>query len=427
MMQLFKMRLLPLVCFILASMVFTACEKDDDEGTTAVQLLSFGPTGAMHGDTLYFIGNNLNKVTSVELTGASVAQSAFIEQTSERISIIVPQQAEQGFVTLKTSEGDVVSKTQLNFEVAVSITAMPATAKPGETITITGEYLNWVTGVWFEKDVYLDSFVSKSVNQLTLQVPMAAQTGKLVFVTGGTEPMQVESDDSLELTLPTITSFSPNPAVREQSLIITGTDLDLVKGILFKGKTAADTVFISQSATQIELTIPKEANKGKISLVTYSGIIIEAAQSLLFVGDLPDLTPLNYAFYIDKLENGWQNWGWSSNATFNSTDNVRDGEASIKMDYSGQWGALKFANGSVSTANYNELAFSIYGTAGTDGKMINVTPSGGATYTITVQEGKWVEFKLTKAQIGNPATITDVTFQNQSWTGVVYIDHVGLR
>jgi hypothetical protein len=258
---------------------------------------------------------------------------------------------------------------------------------------------------------------------------MDAQTGTVVLYYGGTGkgPLEVETATDLKVTLPAVTAVAPNPAIREQNLTITGTNLDLVKGVLFKGKTKADTVFVSKSATELVVKIPKEANKGKITLMPYSGVPVEASESLLFVGDLPDLAPLAYAFYKDKLENGWQDWGWNRTADYVSTDNVRDGTASIKMDYTGQWGGLKFANSSVSTANYTELTFSIFGTPGTNGKKINVTPDGGKTYTVTVEEGKWVEHKVSMATIGNTATIKELMFQNQDWTGTVYIDHVGLR
>ena len=427
MLKVFNTPLLVLACFITTIGIATSCKKSSEVSSANVQLLSFGPTGARHGDTLRFIGNNLDKVTAINLTGASVAQSAFVKQTPEVIMIIVPMETQQGFITLKTPQGDITSKTQLNLLVPVKVTSVPVQARPGDNITIKGEYLNWVTRIKFGKDKVVDSFVSRSLNQLVVKVPIDAQTGQLVFSTGGTEPLEIVTDSNLVVALPAVSALSPIPVERGKALTITGTNLDLVKGVLFKGRTAPDSVFVSKSATQLVINVPAQANKGKITLVAYSLVTIESAQTLTFVGDLPDLAPLKYAFYIDKLENGWQNWGWGSTADYANTENVRDGAASIKMDYTGQWGAMKFANGSVSTAAYDEVAFSLFGTPGTGGKKINVSPSGGKTYTVTIDEGKWVEYRLSKADVGNPATITDLTFQNQDWTGKVYIDHVGLR
>ena len=424
MIKTFNKLLLSLGCVMI---MIAACKKDEAVNSGVVQLLSFGPTGARIGDTLRFIGANLDKVTAIDLTGASVAQSGFISQTSELIKILVPVQTQPGFVTLKTPAGDVVSKTKLNLEVVVTIKSVTPEVRPGDNITIKGDYLNWVTQVWFSKNLMVDSFVSKSLTELVVKVPINAQTGALTFTTGGTKPLTIITPADLIVTLPAITNLSPVPIEREKNLTITGTNLDLTKGILFKGKTQADTVFVSKSPTQLVIRVPKEANKGKITLVAYSMLTVESTQSLAFVGDLPDLAPLKYAFYVDALQNNWQNWGWGSTIDFSNTENVRDGAASIKVDYTGQWSALKFANGSVSTATYTELTFSIFGTPGSGGKKLSLSPSGGTTYVITIEEGKWIEYKLSMPDIGNPATIKDLTFQNQDWIGKLYIDHVGLR
>jgi len=408
--------------------IITSCKKDNDVNSGPTQLLSFGPTGAMHGDTLRFIGNNLSQVTEITFTGnAVIPKSEFIEQSAEVIMVIVPQAAEQGFVTLKTPQGDIVSKTKLNLEVVTTVTSITAQARPGENITITGNYLNWVTRVTFADGKNVDSFVTKTMNQVVVTVPMDAQTGPLVISYGGTEPMDIQTDDTLKVTLPKITAISPNPVERKSNLTITGTNLDLTQGVLFKGVKVPITQFVSKSATRLVVNVPDTANKGKVTLVAYSLLTVESAESLTFVGDLPDLAPLAYAFYEDALVNNWQNWGWGSTADFSNTDNVRDGEASISLDYTGQWSALKFANGSILTAPYSEVTFSIFGTPGTEGKKINITPSGGSTYTVVIQQGKWVEYKLSMAQLGNPVKIEDLTFQNQDWIGKIYIDHVGLR
>ena len=425
--KIYTRALLPIMLIMAAAILITSCKKENETASGVVQLLSFGPTGALHGDTLLFIGKNLDKVTEIQLKGASIMKTAFLSQSGEKISIIVPQSTEPGMVTLKTPEGDISSITSLNLEVTVVINSMPKMARPGDKITLKGNYMNWIRSVTFGKDKVVDSFISKSLTDLVLTVPKDAQSGTLFISYGGTEPMTFETDSSLLVTLPSMTGINPNPAEREKNITIKGNDLDLVHGILFKGIKDADSVFVSRSATELVIKVPKEANKGKISLVAYSGLMVEASEALLFVGDLPDLAPLNYAFYIDKLISPWQNWGWGITADFNNKDNVRDGVASMKVNYTGQWGALKFANGSVSASGYTQIAFSIFGTPGTNGKKMNVTPSGGSAFTFMVEEGKWVEYKLTMAQVGNPATIKDLVFQNQDWTGIVYMDHVGLR
>lgn len=404
-----------------------SCKKDDDAASSAVVLQSFGPVGVIPGQELKFIGLNLQKVNSIEFVGAAVDKSEFTSQTAELITLNVPQSAEEGYVTLKTTDGDIVTKTIINFEAPIVISNFTPEARPGDNITITGNYLNWVTSIRFADNRFATEFVSQSVNELVVKVPDSAKTGFLLFYSGGTEPLETETATELKVILPQITDFDPLPAEKGKDLKIIGTNLDLADGILFKGQKTPVKTFKSKTATQIVLTVPDTVNRGPVAAVALSGESTESTKPILFVGDLPPLDPLDYAFYIDELEGSWQNWGWSSSIDFESQDYVRDGDKAIKVDYTGDWGALKFANSSVSTAGYNELTFSIYGTAGTNGLKINLAPSGGSTYEIVIEEGKWKEYKLTLAQIGNPATISDLTFQCQAWTGVVYVDHVGLR
>ena len=138
-------------------------------------------------------------------------QADFKEQTAELILFIVPQSAEKGFVTLKTPEGDIVTKTQLNLSVLTTITSMTAQARPGENITITGTYLNWVNRITFARDKVVQTFVSKSINQLVVTIPDDAETGPLIiFLREQIQPMY-ETYDTLKVILPVSTSLSPNP------------------------------------------------------------------------------------------------------------------------------------------------------------------------------------------------------------------------
>jgi hypothetical protein len=286
----YNLRLLAFMCIVTTLGFVSSCEKKNDVEDDRVALHSFGPTGAMHGDTIKFIGRNLNKVTAVNFTGATVEQSAFIQQTYEVILVKVPQQAEMGYVTLKTPDGDIISKTRFNLNVPVSITSVTTEARPGANITIRGEFLNWVQSVTFTRNIVVDTFVSRSLTELVLKVPENAQTGTLMLSTGGTEPMEIITENNLVVTLPVATGISPNPIKHADNLTITGTNLDLAKGIIFTGVPAAVTSFVSQTPTQLVVKVPGGARQGKVTLVAASGVTTETTAQLTMI--LPAVTAI---------------------------------------------------------------------------------------------------------------------------------------
>jgi hypothetical protein len=278
--KIINIKFLSFFSLLMAIIMITSCKKDNAPGSDKVELLSFGPTGAMHGDTLRFIGHNLNIVTAIDFTGVSVAQSSFITQDNELITVVVPAAAEKGLVTLKSPQGDIVSKTQFNLEVLPKIGSITREARPGQDITLTGQYLNWVTRVTFANDKHVDTFVSKSLNQLVVKVPVDAQTGPLVINYSGTKPLKFQTADTVRVTLPVATAMSPNPVKHQDNLTITGTNLDLVKQIRFTGVTSAVTSFVSQSATTLVVRVPASTTKGKITLVAASGVVTQSANDL---------------------------------------------------------------------------------------------------------------------------------------------------
>lgn len=422
-----NIRLLLLISFIVSiGFSTTSCKKETDVNSGIVELLSFGPSGVKHGDQIVFIGRNLDKVNSIAFVGDSVVKSSFISQTADQITMVVPQKAERGVVTLRTSEGNIVSKTPFDLLVTVTISSFTISARPGDNITITGNYMNWISEVWFTKDLLVTDFVSKSLTQLVVKVPVNAKSGPLILNTKGVKPLSITTDKDLNVTLPVITNFAPIPVDRGANLTITGTNLDLTKEVRLKGVTDPVTVFVTKTATQLVLKVPATTTKGVITLVAYSGVTVDSQQKLLIVGDLPDLAPLGFSIYEDAYMNGWADWGWGGPRDASNAEFVRDGDKAIKVTTDGSWGALAL-HGSLTTAAYTEFSFSIYGGTGSNGKVIKVMANWGAAYDLVVIEGKWTEYKLPKAQLGNPGTLTDFIFQEAGWSGKYYIDHIGMR
>lgn len=191
---------------------------------------------------------------------------------------------------MKSAKGDIVTKTQLNLNVASRVTAISGPVRPGENVTLTGNFMNWVKSVTFNKNLPVTNFVSKTINQLVVRVPDNAQTGRLTISYGGTDSMNVETD-TMWVKVPTATAITPNPVKHADDITITGTDLDLAKKVYFNGVAAGVTAFISQSATQIVVKVPGGTTKGKIRLEAASGVQTTFATDLEVV--MPAVTGMS--------------------------------------------------------------------------------------------------------------------------------------
>jgi hypothetical protein len=507
---------------ILALLIFGSCKKDEQ---VQPALQSFGPTTVKHGETIKFIGVGLDQVTNIIMpVDIDVPASAFITHTSSLIEIKVPDESVAGYVTLKTSKGDITTKTIFGAAYEIAVTSFtPTSAKPGTNITINGDFLNYVKQVTFAQNQVVTEFVSQSLHQLVVQVPMAAQTGPIVLSDLAKTPQVVDQDVNkssliLNVSLPAVSELSPSSVRQTQNLTVTGTDLDLVTKIDFPVLGGNGTVlasgFVSQSETQIVLTVPASAINGKLTLTSISEVQVVTAQSISIIQpnvsalspsdpssqvagatlsltgtdlDLvakikfPGVTdavtsfiltgttkidvvipqgvqggtvilitqtqfsvPVSVPFgnqltllqviYDDAIHSpfgqggGWGTGGSTTDVT--STENPRVGTKSVKVTYGGDWGGgCQFGTWSsspLSTNGTSYFAFSIYGGAGTGGKTINVNVSG-VQKAIPIVEGAWSDVKIALSDVNNPASISEVWFQDMGWSGTVYIDQIGLK
>ncbi|MFV0592186.1 MAG: IPT/TIG domain-containing protein [Draconibacterium sp.] len=265
------------------ALLFTSCDDDDDDGISGVLLESFGPMPIARGAELRFIGINMDQVTSVVLP-SNIEITDFNEKSSELITLTVPQNAVPGIVTLKTPDGDIITKTPISYSEPISIASFsPTSIKPGQEITITGDYLNLVKEVLFTDRVALGdtSFTAQSRKELKLIVPAEAQSGKIAVSNGAEDPIIIYSTSELAVALPAVTAVAPNPVKAGTTLTITGTNLDLVKTVKLGDKTV--TEFTDQSETSLALTVPADTKDGAVTLEVPSGIEITAGDLALVV------------------------------------------------------------------------------------------------------------------------------------------------
>src|SRR5436190_463835 len=434
----FNKTLLCFTCLLMTAAVLTSCDKNDDNGgqSDKIELLSFGPTGSKHGDTLKFIGHNLDKVTSIKFTGnaAVVTQANFKLQNAELIKVIVPQAAEKGYVTLTTPQGDIVTKTQLDLGVTTTVTSLTVQARPGENVTINGTYLNWVTSVTFAKNKKVTTFVSKAFGQLVVKIPDDAETGPLILRYLGTDSADLQTTDSLHVTLPVAVSFAPNPVKHQTNVTITGTNLDLAKKITLTGVTNPVTTFVSQSASQIVVAVPTGVANGRVTLgVLNSTVTVQSADVLQITGTAPPPT-IALTFYDDAVTPNWNGWtggGWGGVVNYGNTSPVRVGTKSAKIDYAGGYGSpMQLGGASINMATYTTFKISIYGTAGTAGKKVKVVFNSAGGYEITLgAEGQWNDYAIPISSISAATTLTDIWLQEFSGSAgfTIYVDAVGLN
>jgi hypothetical protein len=211
---------------------------------------------------------------------------------------------------------------------------------------------------------------------------------------------------------------------------LTGTNLDLVKNISFTGVPNAVSSFVSQTATQLVVTVPSGAVDGKLTLaVINTGQTVKSANDLKIVGS--SVPPI--IIYDDAITSAWNGWiggGWGGTKDLNNTTPVRSGSKSIKIDYTaGGFGVpLQLGGANISLGGYTSLRVSIYGGAGSGSKTVNIGFNEADGKTVTIVEGQWTDFTIPLSQISSASTLTHLYIKNYSATGdfTIYVDNLEL-
>ncbi|MBP7151211.1 MAG: IPT/TIG domain-containing protein [Paludibacteraceae bacterium] len=278
-----------ILILIISGGIYTGCENEEEIDSSII-LKAFGPSPALRGGELRFIGSNLDKVTAVVfqgLTHGETVEVSEIEVVNEKeIRVTIPQNAGTGKVTLKTPQGDIQTLTPLTFSEPISISSVtPTTLRAGQILTVKGDYLNLIKKVIFVDNVEVEAedFVSQSREQLQVKVPAEAQTGKIILSNGEEIPIEIYSNEIINIILPTFTNFTPVTVKPGKNIDITGTNLDLVAGVKFGGNKIVNELILNADSTQITVTVPLEAQDDTIKLITKSGLEVKGNKKLITV------------------------------------------------------------------------------------------------------------------------------------------------
>lgn len=290
-----------LLLIVMALGCFSSCSKDED---SSVRLDAFGPSPALRGGELRFLGSNLDRVTEIVLPdGISITEITKV--SNGEIVIELPQDVVPGYVTLKTPDGDITTKTKLTLSEPISITKFYKTGsenvtsvKAGDELTFEGDYLNLIREVVFADNVVVslgrNDDGTYSREKLTVTVPLGAQTGKVALSNGVEIPILVYTETELTVAAVSVTSISPTTVKAGAELTITGTNLQLVEKIKLESNleiaipSAQDPY---ADITEIKLTVPETAHDGNVTLIAYSGIETVAGTITMLLPTVTAATP----------------------------------------------------------------------------------------------------------------------------------------
>jgi len=197
-------------------------------------LSGFTPLSGEFGDTITVSGFLENIVTSGLSIGSVVANS-FDQPATTGFTFQIPNNASSDIININTSGGAVVSSGLLGVflskpsisgfysgTIAPDVIDYNQVFRPGDTLTISGERMNLVTGIKFSgesEDFVVGGFSSKGYSALSLNVPVInPQSGKFTLL--DFKNREVESN-STGVNIASVIGFN-NYLLPAQTMDLTG-------------------------------------------------------------------------------------------------------------------------------------------------------------------------------------------------------------
>lgn len=164
---------------------------------------AFNPIEITAGEEFTITGTDLDLVASVNIGSASCTIDS---QSETSITVTTPLTASTGTIEV-TLENEVSVESDdeitINPSTKPTVTSMPESAKPGESITLEGTNLNNVKGILFD-DVEVSQYSERSATKLVFTVPENAPLGQYAILFKLYEGDDVETEPITIMTELTI-------------------------------------------------------------------------------------------------------------------------------------------------------------------------------------------------------------------------------
>ena len=276
--------------------------KTDLKYTESIVITSF-PLAAMPGDVIKIEGDYLNLVQSLAFAdNVLVSMEDFKSHSRYAIEVEVPEEAKTGKLALYTADLTVVDKNSVDYQIIETESAIEIgvptihklkgrneaealgniTAKAGETITITGTYLQLTDDITIGGISADDLKITNDDTGITFTLPAEAPDGDILLVCKSGIEVPV---GTLTTVKPTNCVATPNPVKAGQALQIDGKDMDLVTDVVFadsKGEyTIANNQNIINTKEAYAVTVPETATEGNLKLAMANGAQIDVPFTLV--------------------------------------------------------------------------------------------------------------------------------------------------
>lgn len=286
-----KYSLFAAACLALGVSSLTSCSNDMDEFSTDqytgdFKLNVWGPCPVARGGELRFLGVGMDKITAITLPGSGKVTEITVVSNKEA-RIIVPQDAEEGYLTVHGPQ-DIEAKTLLTFLEPITVDKVtPEAVKPGQVLTLEGDYLNLIHEVIFSANkvdddavVVEEDFITHTRQEISFIMPAEAKTGGIILSDANEEiPNRIILEQDITVILPVVDNILTLDKANPGDVInVKGSDLDLVETVRMANDETIEFTYTAGDAPKgtITFTLPANACDGPIVFVTASGIEVVA-------------------------------------------------------------------------------------------------------------------------------------------------------
>lgn len=277
--------------YLLASCLLISlgsCKRDAPGDKTPV-ISSFTPEQGSEGGTVVLTGIHFSPSKEKNIVSFNGVQATVTEAgaNGNSITVLVPEDAATGRITVKVDDKEVVSPRDfiVNPLAPVVTSFTPGVGDAGAVVTITGNHFKAPVKVFFvDVEATVVNLISKTTIEAT--VPANATTGKIKVISNNIEGF----GNTDFYAAPIVGEISPANTSAEKVIEIPGKNFDPVpeNNKVFFGEIQGEIAMVTP--TLLRVRVPENAENGKLRVIV-RGLVTETPNSFTLSTSIEDFNP----------------------------------------------------------------------------------------------------------------------------------------